>query len=246
MRTKLRPSPSMAVALLALFVALGGTSYAVSQIDGRRIKKSSVSGAKLRKNTLTGREVREATLGRVTAALRSDSALRATSADRAATAGLADRATIADTAAALGDAAAATLTIARSAADPDGTCHPEDTVDKPFLDCASVALTLPRAGRVLLVGAGGVGKAATNVPFVAGCRLEADDAEVAGSMAHGGQDFDTTPGMHFASTPFGIATTAVTGVLAAGPHTFAFACQQADPDAVVADAKISALMVGAG
>jgi hypothetical protein len=246
MRTKLHPSPAMAVALLALFVALGGTSYAVSRIDGRRLEKASVSGAKLRKNTLTGREVREATLGRVTAALRAESATRATSADRSATAGLADRATSADSAAALSDAAATTLTVARSAADPDGSCHPEDTVDKPFLDCASVAMTLPRSGRVLLVGTGGVGKAATNVPFIAGCRLEADDAEVAGSRAFGGQDFDTTPGMHFAATPAGIATTAVTSPLAAGAHTFAFACQQTDPDALVADAKVSALMVGAG
>jgi hypothetical protein len=246
MRMTLRPSPAMAVALLALFVALGGTGYAVSRIDGRRLEKASVSGAKLRKNTLGGREVREARLGKVPSAIRSDSAIRATTSDRAAAAGLADRATSADSALALSDAAIATLTIARSAADPDGRCHPEDPVAKPFLDCASLTLTLPRPGRVLLVGAGGVGNASPTPPFVAGCRLEADDAEVAGSLAYGGQDFDTTPGMHFASTPFGIATTAVTDVLAAGTHTFAFACQQTDPDAVVADAKISALAVGAG
>ncbi len=236
----------MAVALLALFAALGGTSYAVSRIDGRRLKPGSVSGAKLRRNTLGGREIREARLGKVPAAIRSDSAIRATTADRAATSGLADRATSADTAVALSDPAAALLTIARSAADPDARCHPDDTVDKPFLDCASLTMTLPRAGRVLLVGTGGVGNASPTPPFSAGCRLEADDAEVTGSLAYGGQDFDTTPGMHFADTPFGIATTAVTNVLAGGPNTFAFACRQTDPDAVVADAKISALMVGAG
>jgi hypothetical protein len=182
----------------------------------------------------------------VPAARRSDAAARATTADRAVTSGLADRATSADMALALGDAAAASLTIARSAADPDATCHPVDPATKPFLDCASVAMTLPRSGRVLLVGAAGVGNASTSVPYVAGCRLEADDAAVAGSMAYGGQDFDTTPGMHFASTPFGIATTAVTDVLSAGPHSFALACDQADPDAVVVDAKISALVVSAG
>ena len=235
-----RPSPSMAVALVALFAALGGTSYAVSRIDGRQLKAASVSGSKLRRNTLGAREIREAALATV------PKSKHAAQADRATSAVLADRARSADSALALSDAGAAGLTIARSAADADGTCHPEDPVAKPFLDCASVTMTLPRAGRVLLVGAGGVGKGGTGVPFVAGCRLEADDAGVAGSLAYGGEDFDTTPGMHFGATPFGIATTAVTDVLGAGAHTFAFACQQADPDALVVDAKISALMVSAG
>jgi hypothetical protein len=107
-------------------------------------------------------------------------------------------------------------------------------------------MTLPRAARVLLVGTGAVGNATTSVPFVAGCRLQLDGVGVADSLAHGGMDFDTAPGMHFASTPFGIATTAVTDVVTAGAHTFAFACQQTDPDAVVVDAKISAVTVGAG
>jgi hypothetical protein len=233
----------MAVALTALFVALGGTSYAVSRIDGRQLKGASVSGAKLRKNTLGGREIREAALGKVP---RAEAANHAALADRATTTASADRAASADTALKLGDGAVAGLTVARSGADPDGTCHPADTVDKPFLDCASATMALPRAGRVLLVGTGGAGNATTSVPFVAGCQLQVDGVAVAGSLAHAGMDMDTSPGMHFASTPFGIATTAVTEVVAAGTHTFAFACQQTDPDAVVVDAKISAVMVGAG
>jgi hypothetical protein len=236
----------MAVALAALFVALGGTSYAVSRIDGRQLKGASVSGAKLRRNTLGGREIREPALGRVPRAARADSATRASIADRSATSALADRASSADTAAALADGAVAGLTVARSGSDPDGTCHPVDPVAKPFLDCATVTMTLPRAGRVLLVGTAGVGNATTSVPFVAGCELHVDAVAVAGSLATAGMDMDTVPGMHFAATPFGIATTAVTGVVGAGAHAFALACQQADPDAVVVDAKISALMVGAG
>jgi hypothetical protein len=242
-----RPSPAMAVALVALFVALGGTGYAVARIDGRQLRNATVSGAKLRKNTLGGREVRESRLGRVPRAARADTAARALAADRATTAATADRATSADRALALSDGAVAGLTLARSgAAAEDAQCHPEDTVDKPLLVCASVTMTLPRAGRALLVGTAAVGKGGTGVPYVAGCVLQADGATVAGSLTHGGQDFDTTPGMHFGATPFGIATTAVTNALAAGAHTFAIACQQADPDALVVDAKISALVVGAG
>jgi hypothetical protein len=240
-----RPSPSMVVAVLALFVALGGTSYAVSRIDGRLLKNASVSGKKLRKDTLGGREVRESKLGKVPASARADDAAHAALAERSATSALADRASTADTASALADGAVAGLTVGRSGADPDGTCHPALTDDKPFLECASVALTLPRAARVLLVGTGGVGKAGTGVPFVVGCRLQADGAGVAGSLSQGGMDYDTVPGMHFGATPFGIATTAVTEVLAAGAHTFALACQQTDPDGLVADAKVSALAIGA-
>jgi hypothetical protein len=72
-----RPSPAMAVALVALFVALGGTGYAVARIDGRQLRNATVSGAKLRKNTLGGREVRESRLGRVPRAARADTAARA-------------------------------------------------------------------------------------------------------------------------------------------------------------------------
>jgi hypothetical protein len=236
----------MAVALVALFVALGGTGYAVSRIDGRQLKDASVSGKKLRRNTLGAREIHESALAKVRRAARADSATHAAAADRAQTALLAEHASSAGVALALGDGAGADLTIARSGADPDGSCHPANTVDKPCLDCASVAMTLPRAGRVLLVGTAGVGKAAADVPVVAGCQLQADGGAVAGSLAHAGMDNDTAPGMHFASTPFGIATTAVTDAIEAGPHTFALACQQTDPDVVVVDAKISAVMVAAG
>jgi hypothetical protein len=236
----------MAVALIALFVALGGTSYAVSRIDGRQLKNASVSGKKLRSNTLGGREIRESTLAKVPVALRAARAANAATADRSETSGLADRARSADTALALSEGAVAGLTVARSGADPDNTCHPLNTVDKPFLECASVPISLPRAGRVLLVGTAGVGAPVANVPFVAGCQLQVDGVAVAGSLAHAGMDMDTTPGMHFASTPFGIATTAVSDALGAGAHTFAFACQQADPDAIIVDAKISAVMVGTG
>jgi hypothetical protein len=235
----------MAVALLALFVALGGTSYAVSRIDGAQLKNATVSGKKLRKNTLGHREIRESALTRVPVAKRADNATHAATAVRSDTSGLADRARSADAALSLSDGAVAGLTIARSGADPDNTCHPLNTVDKPFLECASVTIGLPRAGRVLLVGTGGVGVPVANVPFIAGCQLQVDGVAIAGSLTHAGMDMDTTPGMHFAATPFGIATTAVSDVVGAGAHTFAFACQQSDPDVVVVDAKISAVMVGA-
>lgn len=43
MRRIKRPSPAMAVSLLALFVALGGTGYAAALINGKSIKTRTVT-----------------------------------------------------------------------------------------------------------------------------------------------------------------------------------------------------------
>jgi hypothetical protein len=47
------PSPSMAVALTALAVALGGTSYAAVTITGKNVRNSSLTGADIKNNSLT-------------------------------------------------------------------------------------------------------------------------------------------------------------------------------------------------
>lgn len=60
-----RPSPAMVVALVALFVALGGSGYAAVQLSGKNLKNRSVAGKKLKNNTLTGKQIRESRLGTV-------------------------------------------------------------------------------------------------------------------------------------------------------------------------------------
>jgi hypothetical protein len=50
---------------LAVFIALGGSSYAAFTISGSEIKNRSIAGKKLRKNTLTGVHIRESRLRRV-------------------------------------------------------------------------------------------------------------------------------------------------------------------------------------
>lgn len=84
-----------AVALLALFVALGGTGYAATAINGKKLKNATVAGKKLKRNTLGGREIKESKLGKVPLAARADAA---TSADRAQSAVAADTAKTADVA----------------------------------------------------------------------------------------------------------------------------------------------------
>lgn len=51
-----RPSPALVISLIALFVALGGTSYAVTQIDAnsvgtKQLKKGAVTSSKISKAT---------------------------------------------------------------------------------------------------------------------------------------------------------------------------------------------------
>jgi hypothetical protein len=60
-----RLSYANVVATLALFIALGGSSYAVTQINGSALKNNSVSGKKLIRNTLGGTRIKESRLGTV-------------------------------------------------------------------------------------------------------------------------------------------------------------------------------------
>jgi hypothetical protein len=85
-----RPSPAFVVALIALFVALGGTGYAVVKVNGKDIVNRSISGKKLKRNTVGGREIAEAKLGRVARAGHADTAARADASNTAVHARVAD------------------------------------------------------------------------------------------------------------------------------------------------------------
>jgi hypothetical protein len=80
-----RPSPAMVVALIALFVALGGSGYAAISI-----KNGSLPGKKLKRNSVTGKQVKESTLATVGRARNADTAGTAVTATRAANAGQLD------------------------------------------------------------------------------------------------------------------------------------------------------------
>jgi hypothetical protein len=79
---QLRPSPALLVALLALFIALGGSAFAVTRINGSNIQNATISGKKLKmrtikakrvaNDTLKGRQIDESTLGVVPRAASAD------------------------------------------------------------------------------------------------------------------------------------------------------------------------------
>jgi hypothetical protein len=76
-KRKFLPSPAMAVALIALFAALGGSAYAAIVVTGKNVKngsltgvdfkKRSLHGSKLRTDSIGGDVVKESTLGPVQA-----------------------------------------------------------------------------------------------------------------------------------------------------------------------------------
>jgi hypothetical protein len=108
------PSHNTVIAYLALFVALGGSAYAATQLPKNsvgtkqlkpnavttaKIKNGAVTGTKIASNTVTGANVDESTLGRVPSAA---SAETATTAGHATSATSAASATSATDAKALG------------------------------------------------------------------------------------------------------------------------------------------------
>lgn len=65
MRDRLRPRLTYAnvTATLALFVALGGVSYAATRISGHQIKAHTLTARNYKANSVTGKAVKEKTLG---------------------------------------------------------------------------------------------------------------------------------------------------------------------------------------
>ena len=74
MRFRLRHHLTYAnvMSTLAVFIALGGSSYAAVTLSGSKLKHRSVPGAKLKRNSITNLEVRESRLGRVPRASSAD------------------------------------------------------------------------------------------------------------------------------------------------------------------------------
>lgn len=91
-----RPSPATVIAVIALFVAIGGTSYAAVKINGKNIENRSIPGKKLKNGAVTGkqvkrdslgaRQIKESSLKTVARARAAASATRAVTADAAVTA----------------------------------------------------------------------------------------------------------------------------------------------------------------
>ena len=160
---KHRPSPAMIVAMLALFVAMGGTGYAVSKLPkgsvgpaqirknavrSQHIKAGSITAAKLAKSTLSalraGSGGPAGTQGPVTSSGTPDRVAYAEKAGVADTAILAERALAADKAAQADNATtAANATNADKAAQADNASALGGKSAAEFLDSDTIRWVTP-------------------------------------------------------------------------------------------------------
>ena len=58
-----RPSAPLVISVIALFAALGGTSYAAAKITGKEIAKKTIKGGNVATKTLSGKKMKLDTLG---------------------------------------------------------------------------------------------------------------------------------------------------------------------------------------
>jgi hypothetical protein len=226
----------MAVAFIALLAALSGTAVALpgknsvdsgdiknKQVKGKdlannavtakKVKNSSLGGGDVKDNKLTGADIDEATLGKVPSAATADSAGNANT---------------------VGGVGADALTVGRSNASVE--CFGDAT----GYDCASVALNLPRSGRVLLI---------TSAPMHADadgssarCAILRNGTELPDTETHPGslEDIDDAQDAESANG----AVTNVTAVLPAGASTFTLRCADTGGNPHFRHTTISAVLLG--
>lgn len=132
-------NPTSLIAMVALFTALGGVSYAAATINGsslinksvagKKLKDKTVTGGKVKSDSLTGTQVKESTLGKVPSAANADqagNAATATNAQNAVNAENATKATTADSATTAANATAIGNDTVSSAKVQDGSLTGHD------------------------------------------------------------------------------------------------------------------------
>ena len=239
-----RPSPATAISLTALFVALGGTSYALT-IGTSHVRDNSLTSADVRNNTLTTRDVRDRSLlardfrpGQLPSGPAGPAGLMGPAGPQGAPGAVGERG---ETGAAgpkgeTGATGAAGPTFGRSDV---GSCDPGSST---FVECASTgSITLPAAGRVLLVAAGQWDSSSDPAPNRGSCRLRVDGTTVGPDSVRFGEN----PVAHPINYPGSVAVTWVTAPLTAGAHTFALECNQLEANVYV-NATLSAVLLGSG
>jgi hypothetical protein len=152
-----RPSPAMLVALLALFVAMGGSSYAAVKISARDIQRGAVGTRAIANNSIRSGDIHNATVAGID--VKDDSLTNAdidNTSLSAATAKSADTATRANT--------AASATIANSAKKADDAEKLDGLDSADFTRPACTSQTGAFKGAVTIAASAGFSGTFTPVP----------------------------------------------------------------------------------
>ena len=151
------------------------------------------------------------------------------------------RAETASNADAVGGQSLANIAVARSDT-PGAQCDPTGAT---FLVCATVNMTLPHEGRVLLIGTAGQ-IAFNNANTSGNCLFQVDGVNSGGAVLVGNQSLPDVTGVAARGFPDGFSNTVVTAPVSAGLHSFALACNQSVADVEFQGPQISAALVGSG
>jgi hypothetical protein len=223
------------MATFAVFVALGGSSYAAIKVTGKNVKDSSLTGKDVRNSSLTTSDVKNRSLlagdfksGQLPAGGSGPTGPPGPPGPKGETGSQGGPGTP-------GQPGATGPTFGRSGTN---SCNPDSTV---FIDCATTGLiTLPAAGRVLLVGAGAWDNHGGIAPNAGSCQLRVDDTTLVGPVTLFGESTSTHT---FPNEPGGLALTGVTASLPAGTHKFDLECNETTSNVFVS-ASISAVLLG--
>lgn len=207
------------MASVAVFIALGGTSYAAIKVTGKNVKDSSLTGRDIRNSSLTGSDVRDRSL--LSRDFR-DGQLPAGPPGAQGAQGAPGRD------GADGQTGPVGPTFARSTFTPGTACNPPD-INSPTIpddesvrvDCATLTVTLPTAGRLLLRGE--TDWLADDNGAAANCNLKLDGTALPETTGPGQTD-GTHQNSDFAVRMGHTGLTAVTPPVAAGEHTVRFGC----------------------
>ncbi|MBS1846298.1 MAG: hypothetical protein JST53_17965 [Actinobacteria bacterium] len=164
---------SNVIAMLALFIALGGAAYAGTKISGSSIKNGSIGGGKLKSETITGDKIKKGTLTgaqianqSITGAQIQNGSIDASQIN-VSTLGAVPLAQAAQTA-----SKADSATTATSATNADNAKHAETADSATKADTATSADTATTAAEALKVGGKSAAELKTELELTCGAGTE--------------------------------------------------------------------------
>jgi len=219
-----RPQPATIISCIALAIALTGTSYAAF-----RLPSNSVGTKQLKNGAVTKKKIARAAISALRGARGPRGLPGATGAPgpTGATGAMGIQ----------GIPGSVGPTFGRSAT---GSCDPSNA----YITCASTgSISLPTAGRVLLIGTSQWHNNASPPPNNGACRLAVDGAG-GGVNGPGNVLFGEITQTHSLNRHGSVSTISVTDPLEAGPHTFTLECAQVEGDVVLIGSTIVAVLLG--
>jgi len=202
---------------IAVFLVLGGaTAIAAGQLG-----KNSVGSKQLKKNAVTTAKIKK---GAVTGAKVKPGSLKASN--------------FAAGQLPAGPAGPKGETGPSFGAFGNGGCN---SLEEPFEVCASTgSVNLPSAGHVLLIASAEWDNDDNSIPPDSGdCRLSVNGSPVSREISFG-EDTET----HGIDSGGSITMNWITGPLSAGSHSFAFECREESGSTYIAEAMLSAVLLG--